>query len=625
MDPSCDLEGGNRGDGEEGNHVLPPDPQVDDSPSAPADALIASIPQHSANNSKAIPSLLKNPPEHQVQATTAVSSRLPAFKDQAQSMTAMPSSATHQPTEHSGSNIPVGAGDDSTKGFGPDYKDQVRTVHPPQQQQQQRSILPSAEGVPVSSVHERPSTVIAFVLETLDDGTAVQPQQLEENREPFTNANHPPTVRKHKIWDVAVVVLVALVAVVVAVTLASKDTGGGSPPSPGDSLPPPTVQLETKLTASDGAGGDQYGSSVALAGDTIVAGAFGDNNDNGLNSGSVYVLTRTGMTWTEQAKLMASDGASDDQFGRSVAIDEDTIVVASYFDDDNGEQSGSVYVFVHNGTTWTQQAKLTSTTGSAGDQFGFSVAIDADTIVVGAYLDDDNGSTNSGSASVYTRTGNNWTEQAKLTPSNGAASDNFGVSVAISGDTIVVGARGADGNGITNRGSASVYTRTGNTWTMQAKLTASDGAMDDQFGRSVAMDGDTVVIGAWLDDDKGEQSGSAYVFMRMGATWTEQAKLVASDGAAADQLGLSVAIASDTIVVSADEDDDNGTTSGSAYVFMRTGTTWTEQVKLLASDGTAGDNFGWSVAIDGATIVVGAQQDDDNGADSGSAYIHDLN
>ena len=251
-----------------------------------------------------------------------------------------------------------------------------------------------------------------------------------------------------------------------------------------------------------------------------------------------------------------------------------------------------------------------------------------DTIVVGAHSYDDNGA-DSGAAFVFTRTGTTWTEQAKLTASDGAAGDRFGVSVAIANDKIVVGADKDNTDNGASSGSAYVFMRTGTTWTVQAKLMASDGAAFDQFGSSVAIAGDTVVVGASFDDDtdNGTNNGSAYVFIHTGTTWTEQAKLMASDGNGEDRFGISVAIAGDTIVAGAVYDDDKGDSSGSAYVYTRTETTWTQQAKLTASDGGAGDWFGYSVAIAGDTIVVGAYGDNDNGDDSGSAYIyeHDLN
>ena len=210
-------------------------------------------------------------------------------------------------------------------------------------------------------------------------------------------------------------------------------------------------------------------------------------------------------------------------------------------------------------------------------------------------------------------------ESAKLLASDGAAGDVFGFEVAVSGDTAVVGAFRDDDKG-TESGSAYVFVRSGTTWTQQAKLLASDGAAGDEFGFSVAVSGDTAVVGAFRDDDKGTESGSAYVFVRSGTTWTQQAKLLASDGRLFDIFGISIAVSGDTVVVGASFDDDNGSASGSAYVFARSGTTWTQQAKLLASDGAFFDTFGTSVAVSGDTAVVGAFRDDDKGTDSGSAW-----
>ena len=246
-----------------------------------------------------------------------------------------------------------------------------------------------------------------------------------------------------------------------------------------------------------------------MSGDTAVVGAYLDHH-NGIESGSAYVFVRTGSTWTEQAKLTASDGAGGDDFGLSVSVDGDTAVVGAFLDDDSGNWSGSAYVFTRTGSTWTEQAKLTASDGASDDWFGYSVSVDGDTAVVGAVYDDHNG-IDSGSACVFTRTGSTWTEQAKLTASDGAAGDVFGVSVSVSGDTAVVAAHNDDDSG-SNSGSAYVFVRTGSTWTEQAKLTASDAAGQDQFGVSVSVDGDTAVVGAYSDDDNGIDSGSAYVF-----------------------------------------------------------------------------------------------------------------
>ena len=216
------------------------------------------------------------------------------------------------------------------------------------------------------------------------------------------------------------------------------------------------------------------------------------------------------VNFVQMDKLTASDGTSADEFGKSVSVDGDTIAVGAWRDFYNGIISGSLYVYTRTGTVWGQQEKLTARDGTSGDKFGISVAVDGDTIVIGASGDDDNDS-GSGSSYVYTRTGTVWTLQGKLTAGDGASEDGFGFSVAVNGDTIVIGAFREDENG-SDSGSSYVFIRTGTAWALQGKLTASDGAPGDQFGRSVAVNGDTIAIAAYLDGDSGTNSGSAYIF-----------------------------------------------------------------------------------------------------------------
>ncbi|MCZ7683466.1 MAG: FG-GAP repeat protein [Sandaracinaceae bacterium] len=204
----------------------------------------------------------------------------------------------------------------------------------------------------------------------------------------------------------------------------------------------------------------------------------------------------------------------------------------------------------------TEQAKLEASDGAANDQLGWSVALDGDTALVAAVHDDTSGGTDAGSAYVFVRSGTAWTQQAKLEASDGAASDYFGISVALDGDTALVGARADDTSGGTNAGSAYVFVRSGTTWTAQTKLEASDGAAGDAFGYSVALDGDSALVGAPYDDtSRGTNAGSAYLFVRSGTTWTRQARLEAGDGAAEDRFGISVALDGDTALAGAEYGD----------------------------------------------------------------------
>jgi len=392
-----------------------------------------------------------------------------------------------------------------------------------------------------------------------------------------------------------------------------------------------------KLTASDATSGDRFGSSVSISGDTVGVGARSDD-DGGAYSGSAYVFARNAGgadNWGEVAKLTASDAAMEDYFGASISISGDTVVVGANGDDDAGSASGSAYVFERNtggADSWGQVAKLTASDAAADDWFGISVSLSGETVVVGALWDDDAGS-NSGAAYVFERNmggADSWDEVAKLTASDAAASDVFGWSVSLSGDTVVVGAINDDDAGARS-GSAYVFERnTGgaDSWGQMAKLTASDAAAEDLFGSSVSISGNTVVVGADQDDDAGTNSGSAYTYTISGCEWLEVAKPTASDAAAGDEFASSVSLSGDTVVVGARYDDDTGSNSGAAYVFERNAggaDSWGEVAKLTASDATADDWFGASISISGDTVIVAAAGDDDAGSGSGAAYVFERN
>jgi len=281
-----------------------------------------------------------------------------------------------------------------------------------------------------------------------------------------------------------------------------------------------------------------------------------------------HPLASMAGSWAETQKLLAGDGAADDSFGYIVSLDGNTALIGAP-EGSNGHDPGSAYVFTRTGTTWTLQQKLNASDGAADDSFGVSVSLAGNTALIGAFWDDDNGA-DSGSAYVFTRTGTIWTQQQKLLPSDGGVGDWFGWVASLDGDTALIGAPQNDDNGV-DSGSAYVFTRTGTTWTQQAKLLALDGAAGDWFGTCVSLDGDTALISAVLDNDNGHWSGSAYVFTRTGTTWTQQQKLIASDGAANDQFGCWVSLDGDAALIGAPFDDDNGVDSGSAYVFTKGG------------------------------------------------------
>ncbi|QDT00671.1 FG-GAP repeat protein [Adhaeretor mobilis] len=313
---------------------------------------------------------------------------------------------------------------------------------------------------------------------------------------------------------------------------------------------------ETKLTADGAAVGyfDYFGYSVAISGNTALVGAFGDDV-GGNNSGSAYLFDVT--TGNQLAKLTANDAAAVDRFGGSVAISGNTALVGAFGNDDGGSSSGSAYLF--DITTGNQLAKLTADDAAVSDSFGWSVAISGNTALVGAFLDNDGGGS-SGSAYLFdVSTGN---QLAKLTAEDATAGDSFGYSVAINGNTALIGAHRDDDEG-SDSGSAYLFdVTTGNQLT---KLTANDAAANDRFGFSVAISGGTAIVGAVFDDDGGSSSGSAYLFDV--TTGNQLAKLTASDAAGGDLFGHSVAMSGDTTLVGAHFNGNGRLGSGSAYLF----------------------------------------------------------
>jgi hypothetical protein len=366
----------------------------------------------------------------------------------------------------------------------------------------------------------------------------------------------------------------------------------------GDSSTPPSN--EVKKTASVPASYDFFGRSVAVGSGRIVVGAY---------SGSAYIFDLDGNQLT---KLTAIPATTSDTFGYSVSIGNGRIVIGSYGDDDDNSNyinTGSAYVFDLGGNLIKKLTAINAAGESDAaslDHFGYSVAVGSGRIVVGSYLDDDAGSgSNSGSAYIFDLDGN---LIKKLTASDAASNDYFGYSVAVGNGRIVVGAYLDDDAGSgSNSGSAYIFDLDGNQLT---KLTASDAASNDYFGRSVAVGSGRIVVGAEGDDnDDYTNSGSAYIFDLDGNQLT---KLTASDAASNDYFGNSVAVGSGRIVV--------GAYSGSAYIFDLDGNQLT---KLTSSYAAAGDNFGRSVAVGNGRIVVGAYKDDNGDyTSSGSVYIY---
>ena len=391
---------------------------------------------------------------------------------------------------------------------------------------------------------------------------------------------------------------------------AIRDAGA----SPGDAAGLARAVQQAQITPGDAAASDRFGISISISGDRALVGANG-TDALGPDSGAAYVFIRSGGMWVQEAKLTASDGAANNFFGNSVSLQDDRAVVGA-----NGNETnrGAVYVFVRSGTTWTQEARLTASDGSAQDQFGASVALAGDRLLAGAPYDDGS----KGSAYVFVRSGSTWTQETRLSVSTLQVSSFLGVSVSFDGDRALLAASGDRANGVGNAGSAFVFVRSGTTWSQEAKLTASDMAVGDRFGTSASLSGSRALIGARADDDRGVDSGSAYIFVRSGGTWTQEAKLTASDGAAGDLFGINVALLGDRALVGANGNDALGSNSGAAYVFVRSGSTWTQDARLSAAGGAAGDEFGIGLALsDDRAFASSIFDDTAAGADAGSVTV----
>lgn len=498
---------------------------------------------------------------------------------------------------------------------------------------------------------------------------------------------------------------------------------------------------QAKLTASDPAPSDKFGSSVSLRGDYAIVGAPGDTT-RGPDAGAAYVFIRKQTGWVLQAKLIPSDGEPEDLFGFSVAMDGDTAIIGSHRSNLSGADAGSAYIFVRSGTDWIQQARLIADDANEFEWFGYAVAISADTAIVGAIRSNTTGK-DSGAAYIFVRNGGLWLQQAKLVGDNTEPRDNFGFSVAVSGNVVVVGSpnntstgsayiferEGADwiqrrnrvrlrmfpydprGKGLiqssasgfghsvaitgkriiigsksTKIGTAAVgsayifvpdegtfwkqseqlvasngkrddkfgaavdigedflivgapshsaggpdsgvsyvFAHDEDGWTQRGILVDDDTAIDDRFGGAVSISGNTAIVGAQENDDAGSNAGAAYVFVRQGTNWALQAKLFSNAATSGELFGCAVSMSGDIALIGARGNDDNGPSAGAAYIFMRQGANWIQSAKLIADDTSMFDHFGAAVAIDGTTAVIGAFGDDSAGEDSGAAYIFTTN
>jgi len=322
-----------------------------------------------------------------------------------------------------------------------------------------------------------------------------------------------------------------------------------------------------------------------------------------------------------QTKLIADDAFKDSGFGWAVAVDGDTAVVSAFADYDN---LGAAYVYERTAGGWQQVAKLTASDGVDGDNgdfLGISLAVSGDTVVLGAALDDNENGTDAGAVYVYVKPAGGWpaamTETVKLVAPVAAADRGFGSALALEGDTLVVGSPGKDDALVP--GEVFVYQGGGDSWTLKATLSVSGLNGSDSFGTILDFDGQTIAVGAFGQDGS---KGAVYLYRKPSGGWSSKSHdvmLVAADGQANDFFGGSVAVDGDTVLVGANGDDDHGSKSGAAYVFVQTGSSWVQQAKLTASDAKAADNFGYSVDLAGNSAVIGGKITDPD-AKTGSKF-----
>ncbi|MCG3136945.1 MAG: hypothetical protein HJJLKODD_00783 [Phycisphaerae bacterium] len=377
--------------------------------------------------------------------------------------------------------------------------------------------------------------------------------------------------------------------------------------------------LQSNVVAPNPNSYDYFGAAVAVNGNTMVVGAYQDDVTYS-NSGTVYVFEKVVNQWEFRTQFQAAQPQSSENFGYSVAIQGNTIVVGA---PGYNSSRGAVYVFDWNGTQWVQTIRLTASDGASSDKLGWAVAFDGTWIAAGAPLNNTASFSDNGSVYLYEKAPT-WTQRAQIVASDAQSYDEFGSAVAISGGTVVVGAYKDDLPSKVDAGSAYVFTGSGSSWTQQAQLNSSDIAAGDYFGSAVAIHQNRIMIGAYKDDLPSKaDAGSVYVFSNEGGSWSQQAQLTATDSAAYDYFGYAVAMnVWGAAVVGAYGEDQEGSEAGAAYLFQYNGSSWVQRTKFLDANLTTGDNFGYAVDISSDTVAIGAWKDDTTGGyDGGSAYV----
>lgn len=372
----------------------------------------------------------------------------------------------------------------------------------------------------------------------------------------------------------------------------------------------------------------EFGSACDLDGTTLIVGASSHDPFGTLESyGSVYVFVRSATGWVQQAALATSSYDAGDRFGYAVTLQGEVAVVGAPFDDNPGATaSGAVYVFRRSGGLWSEVARLTANDPSTFDHFGASVALDGDTLAVGAEFDDAGSGSFSGSAYVFVESGGVWAQQAKLVPPGLAAGDVFGTSIALDGDRIVAGAPQHDPNGLSSAGAAWVFERAGGAWSLAAKLAPLDPAANDRFGNALSTDTGRILVGAHRKSGASSVAGAAYVFAGSGSTWSQEAKLVDLGSSFSDQFGFAVDLQGGRAVVGLPWSDAAGVTTGGVQLFEFEAGQWVGRFEMVGSDSEGIDYLGKSVALSGDLVAAGAPSAETppSGSNTGEAYVFQI-
>ncbi len=373
-----------------------------------------------------------------------------------------------------------------------------------------------------------------------------------------------------------------------------------------------------KILSPDLEPGDIFAAAVAVDGDTMLLAAEYDD-DNGTDSGSVWVYRYHKNAWVPVQKLKPMDAQTGDNFGRSVTLQGKVAVVGAHWDDDNGNQAGSVYIFQHNGSEWVQVQKLLAPDGAPNDRFGATLALHGKRLLVGSWLDDDKGGA-SGSVYSFHHNGSAWVFDQKLTASDGSGGDQFARYVAMSRGVALIGAWKDDAAGV-DSGSAYIYRHTGTQWVEEQKLVPNDLGAGDLFGWATHMDKDVAIVGSYNDDDGAQNAGAVYVYRDTGSGWVMEQKVLADDAAAFNQFGYSIAVHGDTMLLGSKITQPSVNQVGKAYVFRRSGGVWTQRRLLEPPDGAAFDAYSFHLHMHANTFVVGAWRHEAGGVQAGAAYV----